>query len=328
MALTKISNMMLVQPVNHNILINPSFTVNQRGNVIDHNVASYGPDRWGVSGISSTGGTRSESTTAIDPTTGINKLVIKHRNATGSAHTYQRVEAVNLLGLYGKEMTLSFSFSNIGTPNLPNVRIYTWNAAGDYSIIHEAVPTSLGNSRWACTFTLSTDDGTIPKATDVGLGVTIYSNENKTDPAPNEWSVWETKLESGSVVTPFIARPYGEEFMLCGRYFQRYGSGTGSPLVAVRRGTNLIGFNIPFSTRMRTKPTISNSDPSKTKTWTVRGGGNSETWNDLPDVTTQSDYFVTLSKAGLTFDPSSTAAFVVYSNAASSGGYLYMDSEL
>ena len=36
-------------PVNNNILINPSFTVNQRGDVIDHNTSTYGPDRWGVS---------------------------------------------------------------------------------------------------------------------------------------------------------------------------------------------------------------------------------------------------------------------------------------
>ena len=42
---------------NANILINPSFTVNQRGDVIDHNTESYGPDRWRVRGISQLGGT-------------------------------------------------------------------------------------------------------------------------------------------------------------------------------------------------------------------------------------------------------------------------------
>ena len=36
MALTKVSNSMLVQPVNHNILINPVFTVKQRGDVVEH----------------------------------------------------------------------------------------------------------------------------------------------------------------------------------------------------------------------------------------------------------------------------------------------------
>ena len=31
----------------------------------------------------------------------------------------------------------------------------------------------------------------------------------------DEWSVWETKLEAGSVATPFIARSHGEELALC-----------------------------------------------------------------------------------------------------------------
>ena len=327
MALTKISNMMLVQPVNHNILINPSFTVNQRGGVREHAITSYGPDRWSIRGLSTTGGTKVESSTKVDAATGINKLVVKHEGTTTSdSYTRQFIEAVNIRGLYGKELTFSFSYSDTGGSGIPKARIRSYNSSGAYKNLYEAVPTSLGDNRWACTATVSTTDGTIPGAGERGMDVAIWANEKNN--APNEWSLWETKLEVGSVATPFIARPYGEEFILCSRYFQRYGSGTGSPLVAVRRGTNLIGFNIPFSTRMRITPTISNSDPSKTKTWTVRGGGNSETWTGLPDVTTRSDYFVTLSKAGLTFDPSSTAAFVVYSNATSSGGYLYMDSEL
>ena len=50
MALTKVSNNMLVQPVNHNILINPSFTVKQRGDVVEHDEDRYGPDRWSIRG--------------------------------------------------------------------------------------------------------------------------------------------------------------------------------------------------------------------------------------------------------------------------------------
>ena len=302
MALTQVSNSMLVQPVNPNILINPSFTVNQRGAVIDHATASYGPDRWGVSGINSTGGTMSQSTTVIDPATGTSKLVVKHRNATGSAHTYQRIEAVNIQGLYGKEMTLSFSFSNIGAPSLPNVRIYTWNATGDYSIIHEAVPTSLGNDRWTCTFTLSTDDGTIPEATDVGLGVTIYSNENKTDPAPDEWSLWETKLEVGSVATPFIARSYAEELVLCDRYFQQIALGTGWPLKAIRRANNNIGLVIDRIGLMRggaTYSAVKSNTDSTVPTFTLRSQGGYETFTN-PSVSGLSSTSALLTKTPVT----------------------------
>ena len=104
---------------NANILINPSFTVNQRGDVIEHNTESYGPDRWRVRGISQLGGTMSQSSTVVDPATGINKLVVKHRNATSFSYIYQFIEAVNLQGLYSKEMTLSFGYSDAGGSGIP-----------------------------------------------------------------------------------------------------------------------------------------------------------------------------------------------------------------
>ena len=91
-------------------------------------------------------------------------------------------------------------------------------------ILYNAVPTSLGDNRWTCTFTLSTADGTIPDPNEIGMQVVIYANEANN--APDEWSVWETKLEVGSVVTPFIARPYGEELALCQRYCIVYAEGT------------------------------------------------------------------------------------------------------
>ena len=56
------------------------------------------------------------------------------------------------------------------------------------------------------------------------MQVTIYANsdnDGNVGNAPSEWSVWETKLEAGSVATPFIARSHGEELSLCQRYYQQ-----------------------------------------------------------------------------------------------------------
>ena len=226
MALTKVSNSMLVQPVNHNILINPSFTVFQRAGTttsgewgVDHPTDTYGPDRWKVIGLNGVGGTMSQSSTEVDTTTGVNKLVINHLNATNFSYAYQFVEAVNLQGMYGKEMTFSFSYGDTGGSGAPKVRIQSWDGSDISKTLYEAVPTSLGNDRWTCTFILSTNDGTIPEADERGLTALIYANEGNT--APAEWSVWETKLEVGSVATPFIARSYGEELLLCQRYYRR-----------------------------------------------------------------------------------------------------------
>ena len=210
-------------PVNNNILINPSFTVKQRGAVIDHNEESYGPDRWFIRGVNGTKGTMSQSTT--DSSTGVNKLVVNHRNATESAYVKQRIETVNLLGLYGKELTFSFSYSDNGGTKVPEVRVISYDSSDTVKSLLGAsnTITSLGNNRWSCTFTLTTDDGTIPALVEKGLQVAIYPNSDSSNnalAAPGGWSVWETKLEVGSVVTPFIARSHGDELALCQRYYE------------------------------------------------------------------------------------------------------------
>jgi hypothetical protein len=217
-ALTKVSNSMLVQPVNHNLLINPSFTVMQRGGVIDRNETTYGPDRWKVRGIDKVGGTMAQYST--DSSSGINKLVVKHRNATSYSNIYQKIEAVNILGLYGKEVTFSFSYSDVGGSGIPSVWIVAWDSSDTVKTLLEATPTSLGDNRWSCTVTLTTLDGTIPDPSMQGMQVSIYADEKNT--APAEWSVWETKLEAGSVATPFIARTHGEELALCQRYYETF----------------------------------------------------------------------------------------------------------
>ena len=223
MAITQVPNSLLTQPVNHNILINPSFTVFQRAGTtlsgdwgVDHDVNSYGPDRWELRGLNLVGGGKAQSST--DSSSGINKLVVEHDGATDVSYTFQYIEAVNLLGLYGKEMTFSFSYSDVGGSGIPQAKVKSYDSSDTAKFLFDAVPTSLGDNRWSCTVTLTTEDGTIPDPSERGMQVTIHPNEQNT--APDEWSAWETKLEAGSVATPFIARPYSEELVLCQRYFQ------------------------------------------------------------------------------------------------------------
>ena len=75
---------------------------------------AYGPDRWKLEVLDEVGGTKVESSTEVDAATGINKLVVKHEGTTSSdAYVYQYIEAVNLQGLYSKEMTFSFGYSDV-----------------------------------------------------------------------------------------------------------------------------------------------------------------------------------------------------------------------
>ena len=260
MALTKVSNTMLVQPVNHNILINPAFTVFQRAGTtksgewgVDHenSNSAFGPDRWRFRSLSAVGGNKVESSTKADDFTGVNKLLVKNLNATDAGYVYQRIEAVNLQGMYGKEMTFSFGYSDTGGSGIPRVQIASWDSSDTVKTLYEEIPTSLGNNRWTCTVTLSTTDGTIPDPSKEGLQVTIYPNEKNT--APAEWSVWETKLEVGSVATPFIARSYGEELALCQRYYQNIFF---SPRAAAAGGPgSMPSVAFTFMTLMRASPT-------------------------------------------------------------------------
>ena len=281
MALTKVTNSMLVQPVNHNILINPSFTVKQRGDVVDGGAgAFYGLDRWKSRGLDGVGGTMVQCTTAIDSTTGINKLVVKHRGSaqfpiTDAPYVYQNIEAVNVLGLYGKDMTFSFSYSDTGGSGIPKVRVGSYDSSDTFKTLFDAVPTSLGNNRWACTFTLSTTDGTFLNLNETGLQVLIYANEQNT--APAEWSVWETKLEVGSGATPFIARPYGEELALCQRYYQvgtYFGNG------GADAGSTSPTVSWPPLVQMRTPASVVMRDDAGTVNRYTDAAGTSVSWGN------------------------------------------------
>jgi hypothetical protein len=116
----------------------------------------------------------------------------------------------------------------------------------------------LGDNRWTCTFTLSTDDGSIPEPSEKGLQVLIYPNEMNA--APSKWYVWETKLEVGSTATPFIARQYGEELALCQRYYNYHPAGMKVHAFIYSSVIKIAEVNFP--TTMRASPTVTLSTDS------------------------------------------------------------------
>ena len=142
----------------------------------------------------------------------------------------------------------------MGGSGIPKVVFRSYNSSIASKDLYNAVPTSLGDNRWTCTFTLSTTDGTIPDPNEIGMQVVIYANEANN--APDEWSVWETKLEVGSVVTPFIARSHGEELALCHRYYQILAGYAFSG--ACRLGGAIYG-NTVYPVEMRSVPSVSDT---------------------------------------------------------------------
>ena len=229
MALTKVSNSMLVQPVNHNILINPSFTVNQRGDVIVAGNSTDFPfvsDRWTHRPANSVGsGYQVEPVTINGQGNGLN--IIYGSPTSGAVFLQQDVEAINVYPLYAKQVTVSFNINNnSGIDPLANTAIDVNIWKKDQSAI-TCTPVgdvvNIGGTRYSQTFEVGTmSDANIPDPSERGMRLRIHPTLNG---GLREWKLWNVKLEVGSVATPFIARQYGEELLLCQRYFERRGTG-------------------------------------------------------------------------------------------------------
>jgi hypothetical protein len=121
------------------------------------------------------------------------------------------------------------------------------------------------------------------------------------------------QLEVGSTATSFDYRPYGNELVLCQRYFQgttnpndgnNYYYGSGSNLT-----TSIAYITYPFLVSMRASPTLTSSG-----TFNIRGGGNSETVTSVSLVTAST------TTAGVNFTVGGATLTQGYGVLARSGG--------
>ena len=243
---------------NANILINPSFTVNQRGFI---SVAAsdtgfdFVSDRWSHRPANLVGaGFSSEPIVVNGQGTGIK---LTYTNTTTSAVFIQQyIEAVNVYPLYAKQVTLSFNINNAdGISALAEtvIDVNIWKSdqtALPCTPVGDLV--SMGGTRYSQTFNVGTmSDGNIPDPSAKGMSIRIHPTLNG---GLTEWKIWDVKLEVGSVATPFIARSYGEELLLCQRYYQVIGSST---VFAGRGGSTTVmaASVIPF-VALRASPTF------------------------------------------------------------------------
>ena len=79
---------------------------------------------------------------------------------------------------------------------------------------------------------------------------------NLADSTDNTWEITGVQLEVGSQATPFEHRSFGEELMLCQRYFSHSGDPTNNGFVHhMYLATNSYG-NFSFAVPMRTSPSV------------------------------------------------------------------------
>lgn len=219
-------------PSNPNLLINGDFGVNQRGKTSYTGSSSsvkYLVDRWAF--YYSAGFSYDVATKTI--------------TATSNGSTVQYIE--NSQELLGKTLTLSCKVNGV---------IYSKTA-------------TLNSSYTANTYVIDSIMG------NTGFKLQLYWNNAlsifrvmiATNSAPASISVDYVKLELGSIATPFSPRHYAEELALCQRYFQalignvKYitfaDGGCISKTTTDGVTTYRFWFNLPYTTPMRTNPSVS-----------------------------------------------------------------------
>ena len=103
------------------------------------------------------------------------------------------------------------------------------------------------------------NSGTLPATwgTLVNANRCVGQTVNLADNTANELFITGVQLEVGSVATEFEHRSFGEELVLCKRYFQKYTFGNNKPVVNVASWNGAAVFGaFPFEVEMRAIPTL------------------------------------------------------------------------
>lgn len=218
-----------------NLIINGAMQVWQRGTSWT-NYGGYVADRWFVG---------NPGTTSISKVTTPFGDALSYTRSQGWG-LWQRIEWQNVSWLKaGDKLTLQYvtNGNSFGDSQLQNG---AWGATV-YADSTETV--SLGSGWYQRVETFVVTQALIDACSAAGflhLGV-------EPDSSTGEFTITRIQLELGDTATPFEHRSYGEELVLCQRYFGRYGS---QYHYQPQQGS-IHHFNLPVN--MRAKPTVTMS---------------------------------------------------------------------
>lgn len=168
----------------------------------------------------------------------------------------QRIEALNSYDLAGQTCTLSVDLAN----SLLTTVTWTANYAtttDTFGTIGTPTKTQIATGTFTVTSTLTrySVNISVPAAATTGVEILLTVGAQTS----GTWDIGNVQFEPGSAATPFERRQYGQEFMLCQRYYQK-GSST------------LPGFNFCthwLKVTMRATPTMTGTAGATITTVTV-----------------------------------------------------------
>ena len=250
-----------------NVLINGAFNVWQRGTSVTmlNSAKAMLCDRW-TGSIQYQAGRHSRQSLsgAITGQAGTYCLRVGSSNGTSTRlQAGQYIESINAVPLAGRECTLSFyiKFSAANTTAssgaygdfLSFSNYYTGVDAASYSTspASSATHIQITAGSFPTTWTKYTKTFT-PPSTSKNITVQFQFSglgQTSSDDA-FYYELSNVQLELGSQATPFEHTSYGEELLLCQRYFQNLKAGS-----AVGSGSN-VSIIVPLFTQMRTTPSL------------------------------------------------------------------------
>lgn len=217
-----------VEPMNPNLLINPDFRVNQRGQ--SEYSSGYSVDRWFIEG------NKCSVRPSVD---GI--LITSVINPDTNTHVFwQKIENPLKPGKY----TFSLNVSEVS--GVWSARIRTVNSSGDYADSYYTPVLHVGLNK----VSVELPEGEYISAVSVGC--------NKDTEVGDSVKLAWVKLESGSLATPFVPPDYAVELAKCQRYLLKLSQW--SAYRAVHSNVNYMEFAVPIPESMSISPTIIGGD--------------------------------------------------------------------
>lgn len=240
-----------------NKLINGNFDVWQRATNFSSPSATYTADRWSIdvdnlSAVWSVGKVGSQQDATDQGTTGVMRFAVTTLGSLTYADIGQKIE--NVATLQNQIATVSF-LHRFGT-TVKNIYVYieqNFGVGGSASVITTVANTQLGSADAG--FTKISGTITIPAVSGKTIGANSFLRViiRIFAPAAGDYcDITKVQFESGSVATPFEARPYGLELALCQRYYQN----ARADFEGYMTSPNSVIYNYALPVLLRATPTI------------------------------------------------------------------------
>lgn len=194
----------------------------------------------------------------------------------------QRIESINSVDLAGKTATLSVDLSNSVLTTVTWTAYYA-NTADTFGTLASPTRTQIATGTFTVNSTVSRYSAqiSIPAAATTGIEI-VFSVGAQTS---GTWQVGDVEFEEGSIATPFERRQFGQELVLCQRYYTKSYNLSEVPGSSRSLGAAAIGIGssngytsgyvpIFFPARMRADPTVTVYDCAGTAgKYTYYNGG-------------------------------------------------------